>query len=136
MPFVWRCVALRQRLCARTNSQPTPSQRLQLPVGVNPVAEHAVHSFQSVFRISRTFVPAHRSPPTSLPHSPSTSAASYDSAPQFVQLATGFGLLFIRSPFDRVNTRGGPALTRAKNLLRFPDTLTVSRLSRWRYLVP
>jgi hypothetical protein len=85
-----------QRRCPRTNSQPAPSQRSHVPARVNPVAEQAGHSFQSAFRISRRFVPAHRFPPTILPHSELITVALYDAAPQWVHLATGVGLLLMR----------------------------------------
>jgi hypothetical protein len=87
----------RHRRCPRTNSQPAPSQRSQVPARANPVAEQAGHSFQSVFRISRTFLPAHRFPSTILPHSPSIRVALYDGAPQCVHRATGFGLSLMGS---------------------------------------
>lgn len=104
-----------QRRCSRTNSQPAPSQRSQVPARVNPVAEQAGHSFQLVFRISRPFVPAHRFPPTILPHSPLIRVASYDSAPHFVHRATGFGLLLIpypsASPFCGCTPRLHPSVS-------------------------
>jgi len=78
--------------------QPAPSQRSQVPALVNPAAEQAGHSFQSAFRISRPFVPAHRFSPIILPHSLLISAALYDGAAQWVHLATGVGLWLMRSP--------------------------------------
>jgi hypothetical protein len=84
----------RQRLCVRTNSQPTPSQRSQVPALVNPVTEQVGHSFQSVFRIVRPFLPTHRFPLTIRPHSPLMRVALCEGVPQFVHRATGFGLGF------------------------------------------
>ena len=84
----------RQRRCPRTNSQPTPSHCPQLAELVHPVPEQAGHSSQSVSCIVLPFVPAHRFPPTILPHFPLIRVALYDGAPQFVHLATGFGLWF------------------------------------------
>jgi hypothetical protein len=108
-----------QRLCARTNSQPAPSQRSQVPARTNPVAEQAEHSFQSLFRIARPFVPAHRFPPTILPHSSLTSVASYDGALQCVHLATGVGLLVIRSCLSvRSPTLSGPVYDSLTKLSR------------------
>jgi hypothetical protein len=65
-----------------------------VPALVNPVTEQVGHSFQSVFRIVRPFLPTHRFPLTIRPHSPLMRVALCEGVPQFVHRATGFGLGF------------------------------------------